>query len=431
MSAAPSGVKVAIRREACSGAREKPGACPRQRRIIRADRDRSPGGAGWGEAVDDEAGLARQRNDSRTMTPSLLPRFPQAVAVLLAAALAALAARPAFAQGDGDAQGPPPAPVAVAVAESRMLAPVSWYPGTVISRNRARVAAEVDGRLEWVAEVGAAIAEGEVVARIDDALLRQSLVENEAAVARERAHLTFLDAQVERMERLVTQNTATRSRLEEAVAERDISRSELRAARARVALTTERLERTRIEAPFGGIVTERVRQGGEWANSGDAVVRIVDAGALEVQTWIPVAALAFVGEGSELALEAGPGRTSATVRTIVPVGDNRSRLYELRLGVEAGSWPVGRDVRVAVPTAAARAVVAIPRDALVLRRDGVAVYRVDDEGLADRVAVTPGIAQDELIEVDGIASGDRVVIRGGERLRPGQPVRVVNAEPAG
>ena len=364
------------------------------------------------------------------MSPNLnLPH--RTAAVLLAASLAALAALPAFAQGGGNAQGPPPAPVVVATAESRMLAPVTWYPGTVISRNRARVAAEVEGRLEWVAEVGATVAEGEVVARLDDALLRQSLVENEAAVGRASARLTYLDAQVERLEKLVTQNTATRSRLEEAVAERDISRSELRAARARVALTAERLERTRIKAPFGGVVTERVLQSGEWAESGKAVVRIVDAGALEVQTWIPVAALAFVAEGSELVLQASPGRSSARVRTIVPVGDNRSRLYDLRLAVEDRSWPVGQDVRVAIPTAAARAVVAIPRDALVLRRGGAAVYRVDANGLADRVAVTPGIAQDELIEVDGIAPGDRVVIRGGERLRPGQPVMVVNAEPSG
>ena len=361
------------------------------------------------------------------MNPNLVPTLHRTAAIPVAALLLALSAAPATAQ---DAQGPPPAPVVVAPAESRMLAPVTWYPGTVISRNRARVAAEVEGRLDWVAEIGVSIAEGEVVARLDDALLRQSLAEDEAAVDRERARLTYLDAQVKRVEALVTQKTATRSRLDEAVAERDIARSEASAARARVALTRERLERTRIKAPFGGIVTERMRQSGEWARSGEAVVRIVDAGTLEVQTWIPIAALAFVRDGSELALEANPSKTTGKVRTIVPVGDNRSRLYELRLGIGGQSWPVGQDVRVAVPTAAARAVVAIPRDALVLRRDGAAVYRVDENGLADRVAVTPGIAQGELIEVDGIAPGDRVVIRGGERLRPGQPVMIMPAKPS-
>lgn len=351
-----------------------------------------------------------------------MPKLVSSVCRNGLALLAALLAAPAVAQ---DAKGPPPAPVVVATAESRMLAPVTWYPGTVISRNQARIAAEVEGRLEWVADVGAGIEEGEVVARLDDALLRQSLAEGEAAVARERARLTYLDAQVKRLQKLVEQKTATRSRLDEAVAERDVARSELRAARARVALTGERLERTRIKAPFGGIVTERVRQSGEWAKSGEAVVRIVDAGALEVQIWIPITALAFVREGSELTLEANPSKSMGKVRTIVPVGDNRSRLYELRLRIDGLSWPVGQDVRVAIPTAAARAVVAIPRDALVLRRDGAAVYRVDDDNLAERVAVNPGIAQGDLIEVDGVAPGDRVVIRGGERLRPGQPVAVL------
>ena len=366
--------------------------------------------------------MSRPQPDARVCS------FSRRLRCGLSAAFAALLAAPAFAQ---DATGPPPAPVVVATAESRMLAPVTWYPGTVISRNQARVAAEVEGRLVWVAEIGTGIAEGEEVARLDDALLTQSLAQDEAAVARERARLTYLDGQVKRLEKLVSQNTATRSRLDEAVAERDVARSELSAARARVALTAERLERTQIKAPFGGIVTERVLQSGEWAESGRAVVRIVDAGALEVQVWIPIAALAFVREGRELALDANPGDTSGEVRTIVPVGDNRSRLYELRLSIDGESWPVGQDVRVAIPTAAARAVVAIPRDALVLRRGGAAVYRVDEQGLADRVAVTPGIAQGELIEVDGISPGDRVVTRGGERLRPGQPVRVVNAGASG
>ena len=347
---------------------------------------------------------------------------------ILPALLAALLATPAVAQ---TGKGPPPAPVVVARAESRLLAPVTSYPGTVISRNQARLAAEMDGRLDWVADIGAVVNEGEPIARLDDALLRQTLAEDEAAVSRERARLTYLDAQVKRLEKLVTQNTATRSRLDEAIAERDVARSELRAARARDALTRERLDRTRIKAPFGGVVTERYRQNGEWAKSGESVVRLVDAGSLEVQTWVPISALAFVREGSELALAVNPSRSTGTVRTIVPVGDNRSRLYELRLRIDDVSWPVGQDVRVAIPTAAARTVVAIPRDALVLRRDGAAVYRVDENGLADRVAVTPGVAQGELIEVDGIAPGDRVVTRGGERLRPGQPVTIMPGKAPG
>ena len=118
---------------------------------------------------------------------------------------------------------------------------------------------------------------------------------------------------------------------------------------------------------------------------------------------------------------AGPGSQSERHHGQCPhhraVGDSRSQLYELRLAVEGESWPVGQDVRVAIPSAAGR--------------DRAAVYRVDANGLAGGVATTPGIAQDELIKVDGIAPGDRGVICGSERLHRGQPVKVVNAEPSG
>jgi len=338
--------------------------------------------------------------------------------VMLLAALAL--APPARCQEGG-------VPVVVSTATQRLLAPVTAYPGTVISRNQARLAAEVEGRLEWVADVGTVVRKGETLARLDDVLLKQSLLADEAAVARERARLAYRTAEVQRLTSLVKQRSVPQSDLDEAIAERDVARAEIAAGSARAALTREQLDRTTLRAPFDGVITERMLQGGEWAESGDAVVRLVDTSSLEVQTWIPVNALKFVREGTTLALTGNPHTTGGTVRTIVPVGDNRSRLYELRIAFDADGWPVGTDLRVAVPTAEPRKVLAIPRDALVLRRDGTTVYRIDDEGLAERVSVELGIAVGEFIEVSGIASGDRVVIRGGERLRPGQSVNIVES----
>ncbi len=317
-----------------------------------------------------------------------------------------------------------PVPVVVSVASLRLLAPVAAYPGTVISRNHARLAAEVEGRLEWVAEVGVLVRKGDPVARLDDVLLEQGLLADQAQVTREQARFKYQDAEVNRLTPLVKKQSVPQSQLDEAIANRGMTEAETAAAKARVALTRERLKRATLRAPFDGVISERLLQAGEWAESGDAVVRLVDTSSLEVQTWVPVKALKFVREGSALTLVGNPNNTIGTVRTIVPVGDNRSRLYELRLRFANDAWPVGADVRVAVPTARARKVLAVPRDALVLRRDGEKVYRIDAEGLAQRVPVTTGIAVGALIEVDGIQSGDRVVIRGGERLRPGQSVTI-------
>ena len=65
------------------------------------------------------------------------------------------------------------------------------------------------------------------------------------------------------------------------------------------------------------------------------------------------------------------------------------------------------------------------RDALVLRAEGISVFVVNGDNTANQVAVTPGIGQGEDIEVSGdLEPGDRVVVRGNERLQPGQEVAI-------
>ena len=109
----------------------------------------------------------------------------------------------------------------------------------------------------------------------------------------------------------------------------------------------------------------------------------------------------------------------------MPVSDLRSRLYELRVEMPAGHWSVGQSVRIAVPTQRAREVLAVPRDALVVRRGSISLYKVDADKIARRVAVTTGIASGPFIEVSGdLEAGDQIIIRGGERVRPGQAVSI-------
>jgi multidrug efflux pump subunit AcrA (membrane-fusion protein) len=117
----------------------------------------------------------------------------------------------------------------------------------------------------------------------------------------------------------------------------------------------------------------------------------------------------------------------ATVRSVVPIGDERSRLYEVRVALpDDMRWPAGTSVRVAVPTATPRTVIAVPRDALVLRQEGVTVYRLTANDVAEGVPVETGIASGPWIEVTGaIQPGDRVITRGGERIRSGQSVTIM------
>jgi RND family efflux transporter MFP subunit len=316
-------------------------------------------------------------------------------------------------------------PVVVVVAESREMTPVIQVAGTVISQKDTRLAAQVEGQVIWVADVGNTLAAGDVAARLDDVLLRAMLTEEEAQVSRAQASLTFHQAESQRLAKLASENHAAQSRLDQERRDASIARSELAAAKSRVTQIREKLDRTAIKAPFAGVVTEEFIQAGEWADPGTAIVRLVDTGSLEIQAWVPVRALPYIHGSSTLQYMLGDRPGSGRVTTLVPVGDDLSRLFELRLTPDDKAITSGQSVRIAIPTADAQQAVAIPRDSLVLRRDGASVFRILDDNTAERVRVTTGMAQGEFIEVrGGIQAGDRIVIRGGERLRPGQEVEL-------
>lgn len=323
------------------------------------------------------------------------------------------------------AAGPPPTPVQVALAVQRELAPVMWVAGAVESRRDARVSAEISGRLLAVADVGSVVAKGGELARIDDALLRIQKSEADAAIASAGARVKFLAQEVGRLTRLAQQNSTAQSQLDQTVADRDVAESALAVARAKLAEVDELLARAQIRAPFPGVVAERLLQAGEWVESGDPVARLVDTGALEIRARVSRDAMAFIAPGATVVVASGAERAGGKVRTLVPVGDPKSRQIEMRLDVTPGSWLVGQPVRVSVPAAAPRRVVAVHRDALVIRRAETVVFRVGADDTAERVPVVVGVAQDDFIEVTGaVQPGDRIVIRGGERMRPGQKVRL-------
>lgn len=324
------------------------------------------------------------------------------------------------------AGGPPPAPVVVAATEQRLIAPTSWVFGSVYSRHQADIAAEVTGRLLSVVEVGDEVKVGDTLARIDASVIRLQFAELQAQIKSEQARLTFLNSEVERLQRLAATQHAAKTQLEQTQAERDATQGALAAARSRLAQAQDRVERSHIKAPFAATVAQRLMQAGEWAESGDAIVELVDIDHLEVRARIPLMSMAYIDSESVLHVKASNEEVMARLRSLVPVGDATSCLADMRLDFSHPDWRPGQSVRVAVPTGQARLALVVPRDALILRSDSTRVYRINEDNVAESVDVVVGDADGEWIAVSGdLAVGDRVVIRGGERLRPGQSVTIL------
>jgi len=318
--------------------------------------------------------------------------------------------------------------VEIATAQARLLSPEQWVPGSVVSRLDSEIAAEVAGSLISVVEVGVHVRAGEPLGQINDELPQIRLRNDESRIRRLEASITFLDRQLERFEELVASNSTAELEFDRVRMEREMAVQELVSAEAQRDETLYQIERALIVAPFDGVIAERMHQPGEFIGAGEPLVRLVNDTQLEARVQAPIDALRYVSPGEPIAVETDHQENLASIRAIVPVGDERSRMVELRVTLPAVGWMIGEAIRVSVPIAAPAHAITVPRDALVLRDSEVYVFRIGQSGTAERINVVAGDGSAELIGVSGaLRAGDRVVIRGAERLQHGQLVKVLSA----
>ncbi|MBI1732149.1 MAG: efflux RND transporter periplasmic adaptor subunit [Gammaproteobacteria bacterium] len=325
----------------------------------------------------------------------------------------------------------PPSPVGVVEARSEMVTPARWVPGTVISREDSRIASEVAGNLVSIAEVGAQLKKAELLARLNDRELQLQVRNDDAQVARLSAQLEYLKRQVQRVAKLAQTNTAAVANLDESTAQRDMLEQELKAAQVARDRTQYFIERTRIQAPFDGVVVERLRMPGEFIARGDPVVRLVNTAELEIRVQAPLDVVRHVRAGDTVSVTGDRRQAETRVRSVVPVGDEVSRMLQLRLVLTGTEWIIGEPVRVAVSHGEPAEVVTVPRDSVVLREGETYVYKVTPDNIAHKVVVTLGEGAGNRVAIKGdVKVGDRVIIRGAERLQDGSPITIVGDDAA-
>ena len=354
------------------------------------------------------------------MTRTRVPSLPARALIAAAAALAAVIA----AADSGDAKR---AVVEVGTVSLKPVAVASWIPGSIVSRSDARIATVIPGRVTWIAEVGARMHQGDPLARLDDTVSRLRLEDLRAQVDRARAQRDVASSQLERFNRLAATKALSASQLDDARAQRDVSADDVTRATAQLRQAQYEIDQSVIRAPFPGVVSERFIQRGEYLQTGAATVRLVNTEDIEARATASLDLAANVHAGQAVAVRERGVEKAGKLRTVVPVGDDRSRQFEVRVSVPSAEWLVGTPVEVSLPSSAARTAVMVPRDALVIRQNRSYVLRVTRSDTVEELDVTPGVGVDDSVEVHGALSpGDRLVVRGGERLAAGQAVRIID-----
>ena len=397
-------------------------------------------------ALDQEA-LGALRIGNREQAPPrgwLRRRWPYLAVTLAVVLVGALLLRPKPLTVETVTAGAPSATGTTTVLNAS---------GYVVARRIATVASKVTGRLiENNVEEGAVVHAGDVLARLDPSTVRAAY--EVAARARDAASRSLREVEVRRAEAertltrqrgLAANHLVAQSQLDTAEADFNALgarleqvRAELAVADAGVRQRQQDLDDLVIRAPFNGVAISKDAQPGEMVSPISAgggftrtgIATIVDMDSRELEVDVNEAFIQRVHDGQlvEAALDAYPDAVlAAHVINIVPTADRQKATIKVRIAIDHLESRILPDMGVKVSflevaAAGVQAVAVVPSGTVVAQGEARYVWVVADGRLRHqpvRVAPTPG---DQVLVLEGLKPGERIVARPQASLRDGQAV---------
>ncbi|MGQ0587667.1 MAG: efflux RND transporter periplasmic adaptor subunit, partial [Gammaproteobacteria bacterium] len=337
---------------------------------------------------------------------------------------AAAAETPAAAARPAPAAGPPPGmPVEAEVVKSERIAQDIIAVGSLRSNESVTLSSEIAGRISGIHfREGQPVDRGALLFELDDSIHR-------AELDQARAGLSLAERNHQRAAELFERNLVS-------TRERDEAASRLDVEKAAVALAQARLAKTRIRAPFEGVIGLRAVSPGDYITAGQALAPLEQLSVLKADFRLSEAALSAIKVGQTLNLEvdAWPGQVfPGKVYAIDPrlAEETRSIGVRARVPNDKNQLRPGLFARVRLVISEREGAVLVPEQAIVPQGDSPFVYVIEN-GQAAMRPVTLGLRQAGRVEVvSGVRPGDVVITAGVQKIGPGAPVMAINLAPPG
>ena len=337
--------------------------------------------------------------------------------------------------------------------------------GYVTPRRRATIAAKITGRVTSVHfDEGTRVAEGQLLATLDDSDVQRALASAKAdrdsaraAIADFEVQLRNANIQLKRARDLQAAGVQTQEALDNAStaadslkAKIDLSKQQVAASEARIGEAQQNVDNCTIRAPFAGIVVSKDAQVGEMVSPISAgggftrtgIATIVDMNSNEVEVDVNESYIARVkpGQKCKATLDAYPDAPyDAKVRTVIPTADRQKATVKVRVTFDKLDSKILPDMGVKVafleeeaPAVAKgkdlgpEAVAFIPKSA-VRSDENTSYVFLAHGGKVERRAVKLGNDRGTDVAVlAGVAPGDSLVVKGLENLRDGQEIETAH-----
>ncbi len=349
------------------------------------------------------------------------------------------AAASAAAAGAASAAAAGP-PLLLSEVDLRTVTPGLLVSGPVITgalqpERRAELRAEMAAVvMQVLKDNGEAVQAGELLVRLDDTALRESLSSAEEAVRASTQALEQAERSASRLRTLQTQGMASVQALEDAEQRRVAVNSDLVANRARVATARQQLRRSEVRAPFAGVLSERKVSVGDTAAVGKELAKVMDPRSMRFDGQVSADRMQEVKPGQLVSFRVN-GHASDTfigkVKRVDPSANASTRQVEVQVAFAdpAAAPRVAGLFAEGVVETGGITVLMLPEASLVRAGEAVFVWKVGAQSIA-RLAVKTGPRDPRSGEwpvLEGLKAGDRVLRNPGSNLRDGQRIEFAKA----
>lgn len=313
-----------------------------------------------------------------------------------------------------------PVPVEVVTAERGEIAAYVSATANLVAEHDVTVLAEIEGRVTALGvDEGDRVARGQILARLDP---------SDEEIALKKAQLRFANAELvyRRGEDLMAKELISREEHDRLTVDYQVSQQELAEAEWALAQTV-------VRAPFAGRVTARHIQRGQHIRPGDSLFQVTDFDPLIARIYLSETDIAGLQPGSpvRVVVNANPDLgLEARIRQISPVVDTATGT--VKVTIEASSPPAqvrpGSFVSIHVVRETRPEALLVPREAVLRELQTSHVFVANGETVTKR-AVTVGLEESGNVEIlQGLETGERVVVAGQGGLRDGTRIRVLGVE---
>ena len=309
-------------------------------------------------------------------------------------------------------------PVTVVVAAEQEVADGIRAVGSLVPNEEVDIASEVSGKVtEILFKEGSPVEKGQILVKINDDDLQ-------AQLKRYQFQEKTLKENVERQRILFEKEAISQQSYDEVVTQYNMLLADIE-------LLNVKIDKTRIRAPFSGVVGFRYISDGSYIQPGTQIARLVDYNTLKLEFSIPekYIGLKLVGKQVTFTTEASKDIHKAVIYAMEPRVEDKTRTIILRARYNnaRGLLRPGMSAQqVIIPTSQATQVLMVPTEAIVPSLDGKSVW-IAREGQAELVPVETGSRTETQVEVlKGIVPGDSVIVTGLMQLRDGAKIKVTN-----